>query len=61
LLVGALARHAREQYPRSHVKIGSIAPHFSVTSTPTIQVQRPRSSGVLRRLLRLRAAEAKKC
>jgi uncharacterized spore protein YtfJ len=60
LLVAALARRAREQQPRSHVKIGRIEPHFSVTSTPTIYVQRRGSGGVLRRLLRLRMAEAKK-
>jgi uncharacterized spore protein YtfJ len=60
LLVATWARRAREQQRRSHVKIGRIEPHFSVTSAPTIHVQRPGSGGVLRRLLRLRMAEAKK-
>jgi uncharacterized spore protein YtfJ len=60
MLVATLAQRAREQQRRSHVKIGRIEPHFSVTSAPTIHVQRPGSGGMLRRLLRLRRAEAKK-
>jgi len=34
VLVAALARRARAEQPRSHVKIGRIEPHVSLTSAP---------------------------
>ena len=60
VLVTALARRMRERQPRSSVKIGRIAPHFSLTSAPRIHVQRAGCVGLLGRLFRRRMAVAKK-
>jgi uncharacterized spore protein YtfJ len=52
LVVAAFMRRPHGDQRGSHVKIGRIEPHFSLTSTPTFRFHRARSGGMLRRLVR---------
>jgi len=52
LVLAAFMRRQHGDQRRSHVKIGRIEPHFSLTSTPTFRFHRPPSGGMLRKLVR---------